>query len=237
MVDAVFFDIGSTLMYASPSVPEMLTLVASERGHAVALADVERFMPVADEFYEREYLRDGDFWCSHERATQIWRGMYRLLADSLGLEDDARGISEEMHRRYRAGDSWALYDDVVPCLRTLKQQGYRLGVISNWDADLESLLRDVGLLPYFDEVVVSSVVGYRKPDPVMFQIALERMGVEAARTVHVGDLPEADGAAAQVGITPVILDRGDVHEGCSYARIRSLGDLPPLLEGRRHPAR
>ena len=232
----VFFDIGSTLMYASPAIPEMFAAVVRELGIDLSVRDVEPFMPEVDAFYEREYLRDGDIWCSHERAVELWRDMYRMLADRVGLRSRRDEISLEVHRRYRKGDAWALYDDVVPCLRTLKLSGYRLGVISNWDADLESLLRDVGLLPYFDAVVSSAAEGYRKPNPAVFEIALEKMGAAAGEAVHVGDLPEADGAAANVGIVPVIIDRRNAHPDCVHLRMRSLNELPAVLEGLRGSA-
>ncbi len=230
MIEAVFFDIGSTLMYASPSVEEMFTLVANERGHVVDLRDVERYMPEAKALYDAAYEADGDFWCSHERSTQVWKSMYRLLAERMGLAEDAVGISEAVHARYRDRGGWALYDDALACLDALAARGYRLGVISNWDCGLEALLDDMGMLRYFDVVISSAAEHCRKPHPDIFLRALERMGVAAERAVHVGDLPEADGAAAQVGITPVIVDRRRRWEGCPFARIESLLALPALLD-------
>lgn len=229
----VFFDVGSTLMYANPSVAEMFAAVAREHGCDLSVRDVEPFMAEVDSFYEEEYLRDGDFWCSHERAVALWLDMYRMLADRTGLKAERDAISLDVHRRYRSGDAWSLYSDVIPCLRTLRLSGYRLGVISNWDAELEQLLRDVGLLPYFDVVVSSAAEGHRKPNPVVFELALEKMGVAASEAVHVGDLPEADGAAQAVGITPVIIDRKGVHNDCGFLRVDTLCDLPSVLEGMR----
>ena len=232
-VNTVFFDVGNTLMHACPTVSEMFVQVARERGHDVTIRDVEPFMSEVDAYYEAEYVRDGDFWCTHERATAIWHDMYRLLARLCGLESDSEALAAAVYERYRKGDAWSVYEDVVPCLKTLRSSGYRLAVISNWDAELESLLRSVKLLPYFDEVVSSAVVGYRKPDHVIFDLALERMGVKASQAVHVGDLPEADGAASRVGITPVILDRKSVHGSCGFRVVETLTDLPGVLESLR----
>lgn len=231
MVEVVFFDVGNTLVYASPSVPEMFAKVARERGHALTVRDVEPHMALADAYYESEYLRDGDFWCSHERSVEVWKTMYRILSEQTGLSHDARGMADAVYDRYLSGDAWGIYQDVIPCLRTLKRSGRRLAVISNWDATLESLLRNVGLLPYFDEVLCSASEGYRKPSPVMYELALERMGVSASQAAHVGDLPEADGAAAAVDITPVIIDRKGRYEGCGFRRINTLTDLPAEIEG------
>ena len=227
---AVFFDVGSTLLHPEPSVAQTFVTIAKDRGHRVSLADIEGFMPAVDAFYEEEYLRDGDFWCSHERACAIWYDMYRYLSQLCGLEKDAEGMASAMREAYRHADQWALYRDVKDCLRALREQGCALGVISNWDDGLEDLLRRLGLLVYFDDVVCSAAVGYRKPNHVIFELALERLDVKAHSAVHVGDLPEADGdGATSAGIRPVIIDRARVHKSCPYECIASLSELPALL--------
>lgn len=231
MVKAVFFDVGSTLLYPSPSVAETFVEVAHERGHALTVRDVELHMPLVDAYYEDEYARDGDFWCSHDRSVQIWLDMYTLLARLAEVDDDHGELSRQIYDKYTHADHWSLYDDVLGCLATLKRSGYRLGIISNWDAGLENLIRRLGLLPYFDVVVASAAVGYRKPNPAIFEMALELMGVSASEAVHVGDLPEADGAAAEVGITPAIIDRHGRFAGCRFATLETLTDLPSFLEG------
>lgn len=231
MVEAVLFDVGSTLVYPSPSVAETFARVARERGHALTVRDIEPHMPAMDAFYEDEYLRDGDFWCSHEGSVAIWLDQYRYVCHLAGISHDADGMAAAVHEAYRKGDHWALYPDVAGCLRTLKRQGLMLGVVSNWDAGLEGLLRDLRLLPYFDAVVSSAVVGYRKPDPVIFDLACEELGVAASRAVHVGDRPDADGDGAHAaGIRPVIVDRHGAEAECGYEVVEALTDVPKLLE-------
>lgn len=232
MIETVFFDVGSTLIHPSPSVAEALARVAAERGHGLTVRDIEQHMPAMEAYYEAEYLRDGDFWCSHEGSTAIWLDQYRYVCHLAGIGGDAEGVAQAVHAAYRRADHWELYPDVVGALRELKERGYRLGVVSNWDAGLEGLLRDLRLLPYFDAVVSSAVVGYRKPDPVIFDLACEQLGVRAETCAHVGDRPEADGdGALAAGIRPVIIDRHDAEAGCGYERVAALFDVAELLEG------
>lgn len=228
MAQVVFFDAGGTLVHDDPPVPEVFARVARRRGHDVARADVEPCMARVDEYYQSEYLRDGDFWCVHERAVQIWLDMYAMMADHCGIAD--AGLPQAVYDEYLDPGNWSLFADARACLEGLKRRGFRLAVVSNWDATLEGLLRGMGCLPYFDEVVASAAVGCRKPNRAIFEVALERMGAAASEAVHVGDLPEADGQGASgAGIRPVIIDRRGRHAGCGFERVGSLADLPGLL--------
>lgn len=234
-IKAVLFDVGSTLLYPCPSVAETFADVAQARGHALTVRDVEPHMPAMNEFYEAEYLRDGDFWCSHEGSVAIWLDQYRYVCHLTGLAHDAEGIANDVQDAYWRADHWALYADVLDCLKELKARGLALGVVSNWDARLEELLRDLRLLPYFDTVVSSADVGYRKPDPMVFRLALERLGVDASCAVHVGDRPDADGdGAAAVGAHPIIVDRRGSEEDCAYCRVASLAEVAQVIERLNH---
>ena len=90
------------------------------------------------------------------------------------------------HRELRAG--------AAEMLQALKDRGYRIGVISN-NASLYNVfdvLEQYGIRGYMEDVTVSSVVGYRKPHPGIFQIALRQMQVTAAECVYVGDTVSRD---------------------------------------------
>ena len=118
-------------------------------------------------------------------------------------------------------------DDV---LRELKRRGYRLGVISNADGTVERLLDDMGLLGHFEFVIDSTSVGVEKPDPRIFRMALERMGIEPHEAVYVGDVYEIDVAGARAaGIRAFLIDplMRLGHLDCD--RIASLTELPARL--------
>ena len=80
----------------------------------------------------------------------------------------------------------------------------------------------------------SGVVGVAKPDPRIFAIALERLGVAAEHTIHVGDTPAADvDGAIAAGVTPVLVDPYDDHRELDVVKVRSLADVVELLASRR----
>ena len=79
----------------------------------------------------------------------------------------------------------------------LRNAGLALGCVSNWDVSLGPHLERSGLLDVFAEVVSSAEAGAAKPDPAVFAVALERLGVSANRALHVGDGDsDREGAAA-----------------------------------------
>ena len=229
-IGGVLFDVGGTLLRADPSVPELFATVARRRGHDITVRDTEPAMALVDEFYQSEYLRDGDFWCSHPRSVQLWLDMYGIMARAVGVGGDAAGIAHDLYAEYLHPENWSFFPDVLNTLKGLKRSGLKLGVVSNWDATLESLLRGLEVLPYFDTVISSAAVGYRKPGSVIFEMALEELQLDARATVHVGDLPEADGAGAEsAGITPVIIDRAGKHPECPYRTVQSLTELLDIV--------
>jgi putative hydrolase of the HAD superfamily len=104
-------------------------------------------------------------------------------------------------------------------------------VISNYEAWLEDLLRDLDLTSLLSVRVVSGVEGVEKPDPAIFHLALERIGLPARDVVYVGDVPDFDiEPAAAVGMFPVLIDRRGRHPDFAGPLVRDLRELPALLE-------
>ncbi len=222
----VLFDIGQTLVRACPDIGEMFWRVSTELGYEVDRRYAVRLQPLVYEYYEAEYLKDGDFWCHQDRSVLIWLDMYALMCREAGLDDEIDRIPRLMYDRYLDARSWEVYGDVVPCLTRLKRRGCRLAAVSNWSNHLEGLLRDLGLLPYFDEVVASAAVGLRKPDPAIFKLALQRLGATPDSAVHVGDSYEADVCGAlNADIEAVLLDREGKSRRPGCPTIASLRDL------------
>jgi len=116
-------------------------------------------------------------------------------------------------------------------LQARRDAGLRLGVISNYEAWLEDLLLDLELTSLLSVRVVSGIEGVEKPDPAIFHLALQRVGLPASDVVYVGDVPDFDiDPAAAVGMFPVLIDRQGRHPGFTGPRVSDLRELPALLE-------
>lgn len=233
MIKAVFFDIGSTLIDACPDIDGVFCEVAQRRGHEINPSEVAAHMPAIHGYYEDEYLRDGDFWCSPQGSVEIYLEMYRYLSHLMGLSHDAEALAAGVNEAFCTPACWKIIEDVIPCLRELKAMHLRLGVVSNWSPSLNDLLRGLFLAPYFEEIISSADVGYRKPNPMIFTIILERMGLSPCEVLHVGDRPDADGEGAKAaGIEAIIIDRFGQYQENGFTTIGSLGDLPHVITSR-----
>jgi putative hydrolase of the HAD superfamily len=204
----VFLDALGTLVELEPPwvslrgrVPEG---VSDERLEAALRAEMAYYRDHAQEGRDRESLAD-----LRERCAA-------LVTDRLGVEITAEELVDAIH--------FDAYPDAGPALRDLREGGLSLVAVSNWDCSLPSVLERCGLGELLDGAVSSAVAGARKPDPVIFERALELTGCGPEEALHVGDTPEEDVEGARAaGIRSLLIDRD-----------RNGGDISSLKEIREH---
>lgn len=223
---ALFFDVGKTLIMPHPSVEEVCVEILAEHGHHVEKEALKEALVKADHAYEEQYWKDDRFWLSEVDAAGFWAGLYELMLREVGFENGTRPIAEDIYRAFGQSHRWQPYADVVPAFKELTAAGYKLGLISNWDSRLPSLMVEVGLAKYLDFVIASASVGWLKPQPQIFELALERAAVLPAEAMHIGDHYYADIMGARsVGITPVMIDRFETVDSSDCLLIQSLSEL------------
>ena len=160
----------------------------------------------------------------------------RLPASCRGgveLEAVVSGLAE---RLFRPGRNDRLWNRRLPgrrqALERIRALGYRMVVVSNSDGSMARTVTRIGMDHLFDGLVDSTVVGFEKPDPRIFDAALELLGARPERTVHVGDLYAADVVGAwAAGVHAVLLDPfGDWPE-TKCPKVADLDELASLLPG------
>jgi len=228
----IFFDMGGTLALRRPTRAEILDRFLRERGFA---REPETLL--------RAYVSVNDHHCRRmaavpmaERTDGFWRTLRRKghaqALRYLDLPADVEALLDEFLAVLRLTPRTnAVYEDVYPTLHRLRTRGVKLAIVSNWNHSLEERCAELGLCEYFEVIVGSYAVGAEKPDPGIFHVALARVGAEAAETIHVGDLLPTDVQGARaVGITPVLIDRDNLHPDGDYVRITRLDEVINLLE-------
>lgn len=227
---AVFFDVGNTLLYPYPSVSSVVREILHEAGHARDIAAIDEILPVVDAYYEDRYREDDTFWTDEAETSEVWVGMYSMLFDRLEIEDASEVMARRVYDEFGYAARWRAYDDVVPALERLAERGIKTGIISNWDRRLRSILVGLGLHELLDAVISSAMVGLHKPDPRIFLLACERIGVAPEESAHVGDHYYADVLGATVsGMRPVMIDRRGAPAPEGLASLETLDRLEEVL--------
>jgi FMN phosphatase YigB (HAD superfamily) len=109
-------------------------------------------------------------------------------------------------------ESAALFEDSLPTLTELKEQGIKTALISNAASPYKLPVRTLGLKKYFDAIIFSCDVGVAKPSASIYRLALEQLGSSPAEAVMVGDSYKSDVRGPEnVGITGIHLLRSDTH--------------------------
>jgi putative hydrolase of the HAD superfamily len=232
-VRAIFFDAGETLVYPHPSFAELFAEVLREEGHRMDPAKVQEVLHTSSEAFNELMLSEQalNWSTSIERSEALWNLVYRMFLTEAGIEEgEHTRLVKALYERFRSLASYRLHPDAVPTLERLRTTDLTLGLISNFEDWLEQLLERLDIQRFFDVTVISGIEGVEKPDRRIFDIALERAGVDAASSVYVGDNPIFDAHAAQdAGMIPILIDRRGNHVDTDFTRITSLEDLPAAI--------
>ena len=220
---AVLFDVGGTLTHTDWQ--RHAALAREEAGREFDCSELDRVF--------KDGLREVDACLKQgepppfDTTRRNWT--FARMFGGLGLDETA---CERLHARLDALHDerhlWCGVDAAAArVLDAVRDAGLRTAAISNTeDGRLEELMRLVGLADRFDFLLDSFVVGLRKPDPAIFHLALERLGLEPAEAVYVGDSYGHDALPAlAVGLGAVLVDPLDLHPESVCPRVRSLGEL------------
>ncbi|HEV2735477.1 MAG TPA: HAD-IA family hydrolase [Longimicrobiaceae bacterium] len=222
---AIIFDVGNTLVWLDhPYLVELL------REHGVEATEEEI---VAAEYGAKrvldEMVRAGRAGTDESRGRVYFHEIFRQL----GLADDAFApVAQRLWARHAERNLWGrVRERTAETLAELRRRGLRLGVISNADGRVEGLLETVGLREHFEFVIDSALVGVEKPDPRIFHMGLERLGVAPEDAVYVGDIYEIDVVGARgAGMAAVLVDPLGRWTELDCDRIAAIHELPAWLD-------
>lgn len=226
MIQLVTFDAAGTLLKSSWE-PELLAVdSALQIGLRI---DTEKSKEVFLDILKKNRDRHEDIE-SRADPTEIkafWVGIIaQWLADIQQNPMHSREIYELTSQKIFSGkgEVFSVYEDVLYALDKLKNKNMKLGVISNWDSSLHKILQSLHLDSYFDFIIASLEFGREKPDPKIFNFALEEAKVSSQDALHIGDSFEDDYLGAKnAGWHAILIDREGVYQ-----------DVPEVICDLRH---
>ena len=222
---AVFFDVDFTLIHPGPA------FQASGYRQFCARHGVQ----VDPEAFDAAVAGAGALLDTGtgEYNAQLYIDYTRRIIEGMGGSGPAvDAVAREIYREWAACHHFTLYDDVPDVLRSLQARGLKIGLISNSHRCMDAFQAHFALEGLFAAAVTSSVHGFMKPHPSIFETALRQASATAAESVMVGDSVAHDiEGARRLGMRAVLVSRGFVPAArpADVPVIRSLRELPPLL--------
>ena len=219
-LETIFLDAGGVLLF--PNWQRISTTLARYGVHVSpdALARAEP--------YARRVLDDHQVVGATTDASRGWL-FFDLILDKAGIapNEATREALTELHAYHRENNLWELVPDAVrPALSGLRDLGLRLTVVSNANGTLCAHMKRIGLDGLLDCVLDSYDEQVEKPDPRLFEIALDRSRALRETTIHVGDLYNIDVVGARsAGLRAVLVDEADLRPDADCPRVRSLDEL------------
>jgi len=182
----VFMDAGDTFIYGYPTLYDAVQDCWKQENETIHTEKISAAV--------QEYLKNNP---RHETYTQLrfesyMRSMYTHTLTTLHFPGDVNTYTDFLWREWTAGRRLRLFDDTLFALQALKQAGFHLGVITNWDTSFEKTLKRLGASGYFEIIVVSCIEEMEKPDLRIFQYALQRANTQAEGCWYLGDSMEND---------------------------------------------
>ncbi|ACR41360.1 HAD family hydrolase [Saccharolobus islandicus] len=208
MYRAIFVDFGNTLVGFKPAFYEKLQTILREHGYDV---DIRRVF--------RAYVKAMAV-NNYSQPTDIKEFLYNL-----NIPPSDRLISHIRGSDIRDGEAF-IYDDVMEFLETIRSTNTKLILLSNSSPRTKKLLEELGLVKYFDGLVLSHEIGIVKPNPKIFAIAISKGGYPA---LHIGDIYEIDYVGARRSyVDAILLDRYDFYPEIKE-KVRNLREIIPMV--------
>jgi putative hydrolase of the HAD superfamily len=234
-VRVIFFDAAETLFHVNGTVAEIYLRYAVEFGYQQKKDSV---LSISQAFRRAFHDAPPPVFAVSD-PTQIkhserlwWFDVVHNVFYRVGMFERFDEFFDRVFDVFADPASWKLFPDTLPALTDLRGHGLELGIISNFDSRLFSVLRGLGIAEIFDTVTISSLARAAKPSPKIFELALEKHAVDPGEAMHVGDSMRDDvEGATEAGLRAVLLAREEKPPPAGIPTIRNLKELVPLAAG------
>ncbi|WP_246218519.1 HAD family hydrolase [Litoribacterium kuwaitense] len=224
----IWFDLGNTLVYVRRE--EIYQKKLIEIGVHKTIADLHMAFHLTDKYFMREH--PGLLGKRYEVfAEDYYQTLHQHL--NITMEQMPQALISPYDPSQPKGE-WEAFPETIPTLAALKEKGFGIGLISNWNNTARDVLEKTGIMPYLDEVVISSELQIEKPDERIFTYALQQAKVRAEDCVYVGDNYYDDViGSGKVGMACVLINpygRTGIEEVNHESIITGIGELLSALE-------
>ncbi len=230
----IFFDAGGTLIRQEPSLLRTLISFFEARKVFLTIDEAEAAVLRCKKWAEEQSARELNG--SPRMLHKIFlRRMYNEGLKTVASSPPDQDTWETTDNYLSFSESrrtWKAVPEAHKTLTSLIDHGYRLGVISNFNESLPSILHNQGLLDYFDAVVVSELVGVEKPDPEIIHIACREVKTQPRESLYVGNEPSDVLCAKKAGMSAAWIcdEEKALPDGVPYDPDYRIGSITDVLK-------
>ncbi len=213
-IQAICFDAVGTLIFPYPPAHEVYARVAARFGSRYSKEEIRRRFK---ESFSAEETKDwqSNLQTNEDRERQRWQDVVHSVLDDAA---DPVGCFRELYHHFGLPAAWKCHPEIEMVFPDLRRRGYDLGIASNYDHRLRTVLAGIGPLAGMDRVIISSEVGWRKPAKEFFQAVAEGFGLFPQQVLFVGD--------------DIVNDiQGAKEAGFRTAHLQEGGSLAGVLDG------
>jgi putative hydrolase of the HAD superfamily len=227
----IFFDLDRTLWDFETNSKAALVQIFDE-------LKLTNHISTFEVFYKEYRVVNAEYWNKYSKGeiskADLRSGRFAKTLEKFSVVNDQ--LSNKLGERYIEVSPYQtnLFPDTKETLTELKNNNYQLHIITNGFKEVQFIkLENSGILDYFNDILCSEEVGVNKPNPLVFQKALERTKAKSMESIMIGDDFNADVLGAEkCGIRGVLFDPHNHHaERSGVERIQSLNEIPAKIIG------
>ncbi len=161
---------------------------------------------------------------------QWWYEVVRKVYADVGMFDDFDDYFNDLFEVFRKA-AWQIFPETKNILNEIKSLGFAIIIVSNFDSRVYDVCESLSIIDHFDDFIISSEVGYAKPDIEIYNIALSRNNLNPQQCVFIGDNYLNDYAAPKsIGMQALLLNRDNENNKHSVQKISNLNELVTILQ-------
>ena len=229
-IKAVFFDAADTLFFIKKGLGNTYAETAKKYGINPDQQDLKKAF--SKHFPTAPPLAFGNVSDEERKSLEKewWYEVVRKVYADVGMFDDFDDYFNDLFEVFRKA-AWQIFPETKNILNEIKSLGFAIIIVSNFDSRVYDVCESLSIIDHFDDFIISSEVGYAKPDIEIYNIALSRNNLNPQQCVFIGDNYLNDYAAPKsIGMQALLLNRDNENNKHSVQKISNLNELVTLLQ-------
>lgn len=229
-ISTVSFDVLGTLLCYFPSREKVYSDICKNYNIIYSENEFKSALSVISEIFDKEIEQKISHPSSYQLELELWGEFNQNVLNYLGFSEGEE-LGKLIHKELWENPKYLKVErGAHETLTALKNNGYKLITISNEVSSLRNILKLFGLYDFFDEIFISSEVGFSKPDRRIFEYAMKKLAISNDEIIHIGDSLVSDVLGAKrANIKAIHLNKNNKRCNDNHLDIHGLEEVLNFL--------